>query len=142
MSKKETPKAEYKCKCIYAGRRIGGDGKTYQLFLLLPEKREMYFRGVKRVWLGYTYKCGDTSISTKPERTDDEHVKNPEWESADTLVDIKTAEKRAETKLKKNTKPAMREAIEALRPLMKNLSYFNRRSLIEYLATEAARVKK
>ncbi len=131
--KKAIPKTEYKERAVYTGRRLGQDGKVRQRFELLPSKQEMFFTGIKRVYIGYTYKCHSDSISVKPEMTTDPLVNNPEWDAKDALVDKYNEEKRAEAKIRNASKPALKAVIEALYPLTKNLSFSDRRKLIELL---------
>lgn len=133
-------------KAIYAGRRGDfRDGKVRQVFLRSDTKEEMFFTGIKRVAIGYTYECEAKSIKVAPKRTDDERIDNPEWDAADALVDAKNAEKRAAAKCSKESSPALQAAIDALVPLLKNTNFFDQRLLVEYLASEAgkkARAKK
>lgn len=140
MSTKQ-PENKYPFTCIYAGRRLRYDGKVYQLFLR-DGKEEMGFSGVKGVWIGYTYRCGEDKIATKPERTDAERVDNPEWDAKDALVDAHRAEKRAKAKLADATRPALKNAITALVPLVRNIPGFQARHLVEYLVDEAKKASK
>jgi hypothetical protein len=122
----------YNTKAVYTGRRFGRDGKVRHRF----EKangEELNFRGIKGVCLGYTYKCSASTIAERPERTDDDRIDNPEWEAADAMVGAYNAQKRAEAKMRKEAKPALRAAVLALKPLLKGKDYFGRRALIEYL---------
>lgn len=130
--------SKYNRKAVYTGRRISGpSSKIYHRFELLPERSEMFFQGVRRVYIGYTYECSADRIAQKPVKTDDERIDNPEWDAADALIDQRRAEKRAEAKIKASTRPALKAAIAALRPLMRNLGYFQRKALVEYLAEES-----
>jgi hypothetical protein len=138
--KPETKKSEYNLSCIYAGRRLFGDGKVRQLFLC--GDKEWYFKGVKGVWVGFTYKCGEGRIASKPERMDAELINNPEWEAADKLVDAHNAKKRGEAKLKAKVSPAIKNAIHALVPLVRRLGYYETRTLVEFLANEAKKKSK
>lgn len=136
-----TPKPKvYTRKAVYTGRRMSG-GKVWQRFELLPEKTEMFFRGVKRVYIGATYKCNRTSIAGKPERIDDEMIFNAEWDAADALVDAHNAEKRAEAKYRAKASPALKNAVEALRPLVRGIGFFDAKALTDYLVTEAKKKK-
>lgn len=144
--KKEAPKAPkaptpvvYDRKAIYIGRRLGNNGKTYQAFLLLPEKKEMLFTGIKRVWLGYTYKCTANSISVKPERTDDEHQSNDTWVAQDALVDEARARERAEEKIKAKSGETMRQAKELFKRLASNMPNYERRALATWLVEQSYR---
>jgi hypothetical protein len=143
MSKKQTApkKPEYNRRAIYVGRRkMMLQDKVAHEFLLLPELTPMQFSGrIKGVWLGYTYKCTDSSIALKPERDDEfERQDNPEWEGADAAAEAYLAERRAEAKLRRDTRPSMRAAIQALRPLVRNLAGWERSRLIDYLSKAAA----
>ena len=142
--KKEKPETDkYKHTCVYAGRRLSQDGKrVYQRFID-SKGNEMLFKGVSGVWIGYTYKCSETQIARKPERVRDvERIDNPEWDAADALVDSHNARKRADAKIAKSTRPAMKAAIEAIRPLVRGLHHFERKALIEYLAVKSQEKKK
>ncbi len=129
---------KYLCKAVYTGRRLS-NGKVWQRFELLPEKTEMFFKGVKQVYLGYTYKCNKNSISGKPERTDDSPVHDAKWDAEDALVDAYNASRRAESKIRASTSPALKGAIQALKPLVRNISFFESRNLIDFLVQEAKR---
>jgi len=132
MSKPQPTK--YDRKAVYTGRRLSSNGKVYHRFELLPERESMYFTGVVGVWLGHTYECTDDRIAKRPKMTDDPREDNAEWEAADAEVDAKNAQKRAEAKIRASTKPALKKAVEALRPLVRGKDYFARKALIEYLA--------
>ncbi len=132
-------KNKYNYKAVYCGRKLCGDGKVYQRFLRTDNNKEMHFQGVKRVWIGYTYKCGAGSISTKPERTLDERFDNAEWEATDTLVDVHNSNRRAEKKLQEKVAPTLKAAIEALKPLFKDKGYFERKAIIEWLAEKSSK---
>lgn len=139
MSKQEKKTEANTREAIYVGRRLLQNGATAHCFLLLPEKREMLFRGIKGIFIGYTYKCGSSTMPVRPDRTEAERIDNPEWEAADALVDARNARKRAEAKIRKSTRPALRNAIAALRPLLRGMSYFDRKELITYLAEQTKR---
>lgn len=130
-------------KAVYIGRRLWGErgDKVAHCFQLLPERRQMAFKGIKKVYIGYTYECAESTMPTRPTRTEDARIDNPEWEAADALVDARNARKRADAKIKANSRPAMKKAIEALKPVLIGLDYFQRRSLIEYLANISLRKK-
>lgn len=131
------PAKVYDRKAVYTGRRIGRDGKIYHRFELLPKRDEMHFAGIKQVWIGYTYKCTENSISAKPERTEDTKENNPAWEGADEAVDAHNAKKRAEANMRKEAKKNVQKAVEALRPIMRGLSIFEREELVKYLVDKA-----
>ena len=130
------PKTEYKEKAVYTGRRRFQNGKVVHRFQK-SNGEEMFFGGIKGVWIGFTYKCGGDSISRKPERTDDERIDNPEWDAADALIDAQNRVKRMEKRLAANTKPALKEAIDALIPLVRGLRNFDRDVLVKYLVDQA-----
>lgn len=136
MSKEKSTPTKYDRKAIYIGRRLDGKGHL-QVFLLLPEKKEIHFKGIKRVWIGHTYKCSATKMSTRPERLPDDRVDDPAWEAQDALVDAENAKKRAEEKVSKMSKPQMRAAIEALRPLLEGVGYFGQSALVRHLVDQA-----
>lgn len=134
---KEAQKKEYNARAVYTGRRLGG-GKVWQRFELLPDRREMYFSGVKGLYIGYAYECTDKTIPARPKC--DHEIKredNPEWDAADAVVDARNAERRAQAKMKEESRPALKKAVEALKPLMRGLSVFDREALIKYLADQA-----
>lgn len=139
MKVKKTP-TNYDRKAVYTGRRLQGN-KVYQRFELLPERTEMFFSGIKGAWIGYIYKCTDSKMSSKPERTDDDRMDNAEWDAADALVDAYNAKKRAEAAIRGKQSPALKAAIVALKPLMRGLSSFSRAALIAYLAEETRNLK-
>jgi hypothetical protein len=134
--KLEPAKPKFNRKAIYTGRRVLPNGQVGQRFELLPEGREMYFKSIKGVWLGHVYACGDGEIATRPERLSDGAIIKAEWEAADTLVDAHNARKRAERAVSEASKPALKAAIEALKPLCEKLDYFQRKALITHLAMQ------
>lgn len=121
-----------KRKAVYTGRRLHGE-KVVQRFELLPGKREMFYRNVRGVHIGHTYACSATQMSRRPEWLNEERRDNPEWEAQDALVDEFNARKRAEAKIRALTKPALRAALEALKPLVKGMDYFARVKLVTLL---------
>jgi hypothetical protein len=139
MKKTEGPR--YNETCVYTGRR---EGKKCILHRFeKPDGEEMYFSGIRGVHIGMTYRCGKTNIASRPELVMEvERIDNPEWDAADALIDAKRAEKRAEKKLAASTKPALKTAVSALQPLVRGMSYFDRKSLVEYLVEEAVKVGK
>lgn len=132
-------KIEYKEKAIYTGRRMNFlTNKVSQRFELLPDHTEMYFSGVKGVYVGYTYKCSKGSISAKPELTDDPRISNPTWQAEEAVVVQKLSEARerakAENKIKNISKSEINSAVEAIVPLIKDLELPSDRSaLIRHL---------
>lgn len=120
-------------KAIYIGRRLGRGDKTLHAFLLLPDKKEIFFPRTRGVIIGHTYKCWATKMSRRPERTDDERIDNPVWDAADALVDAHNAKKRAETKARKNSSPALKAAVAALKPLVEKTNYIEQESLVRHL---------
>lgn len=144
MSKpKKAPAAlkVYDREAVFVGRRVCSDGSTAWKFELLPDRKPMLFGRIKGVWIGYTYKCTDKSISGSPERTEREREKNPKWEAADALVDAKNARERAEREISKLSKKNLTAAIEAIRPLCRGLDYGELTKLITYLVTEGSKRK-
>lgn len=141
MSAPKKSEYNHQHQCVYVGRRLNAKGKTLQMFQLLPSRKEMCFRGVKGVWIGYTYKCSDSAISAKPERVDREREDNPEWDAEDALVDATRAQKRADDVLKKKASPALKAAVQALTPLVKRIDWFQQETLVKYLIGEARKAK-
>lgn len=140
MKSDKPVESKYNRTCVYAGRKLSYDeNKVFQRFIK-EDGEEMIFQGVKGVWIGYTYRCSDNRIAAKPERVHEiERIDNAEWEATDALVDARNAKRRAESKLSASSKPTIKAAIAALRPLMKGRSYFDRRALIEWLCVEASK---
>lgn len=126
MSKK------HKYKAVYAGRRLIGS-KVRQLFIRTDNKEEMYFTGIRLVYIGNTYECGASSISTRPIRVDVECIDNPEWDAAEMLVRAELKRRNDDYKLSKLSSKSIKIAKDALRPLCKGLGYNERRILIEML---------
>jgi hypothetical protein len=113
------------------------NGKVWQRFQT-PDGEERFFTGIRRVWIGYTYRCAKDGISRRPERVDDiDRIDNPTWEAADTLVDQRNAKNRADEKYQRSSSPTIRSAVKALEPLCKGLHYFEIRALIEILTEKA-----
>lgn len=131
MKKKDEKR--YDRRAVYTGRRLGG-GKIFHEFELLPERKKMYFQGIRRVFIGYAYKCTAGRMPEKPEI--DYEIKredNPKWDADDALVDATNAAKRAEKKYREAASPALKKALEALIPLVKGKNVFEREALLKYL---------
>lgn len=123
---------KYRKTAFYTGRRVVGQ-KVLQRFEF-PDGREMFFKGVRQVWIGAAYRCGAKNISTRPERVYDvDPIHNPKWEAADAVAASFLSQKRAEKKLANNQTPMLDAAVEALLPLCREVSYFERKYLIEEL---------
>jgi hypothetical protein len=134
MKKQEKKKAEaeYKLTAVYTGRRLLSDNKTI-IHRFERGDRELLFKGIKRVWIGHTYKCSESQMPIRPERADVPRIDNPAWEAADELVSAQKKHQRSEVKLKNTSSPALKTAIIALAPLVKDLGYFQIKLLIEHL---------
>lgn len=130
----KTRKINYNKKAVYIGRRLSKE-KVLQAFLI--DGKEIYFSGIKRVILGYTYKCSQKFISTKPERTNDERIENSKWEAEDELVNAHRREKRIQKDLEKKSKPLVKNAVNALIPLTKGMGYVDMRILVNHLVDVA-----
>ncbi len=126
--------------CVYTGRRTTDSGKVWQRFEM-PDGKEMFFKGVRRVYIGHTYKCSAGSISSRPECVYDiKRVIKPEWAAADAVVNAKNAARRSEAKMALKSKKELHDAVEALAPLFKGLSFFDRRALVELLVTKCKKI--
>lgn len=140
MAKKETKYARH---LVYTGRRKYENGKTLQRFEILPKREEVFFSGVKGVYLGYTYGASIKQLARRPERLDEyEREDNPAWDAADALVDVANAKKRADSVLSRLEKPALKAAIDALTPLVASLDYYDTKELVTYIASKIKRVKR
>lgn len=128
-------------KAIYIGRRLGRGDKTFHVFLLLPKKKEMWYGKIQRVWIGHTYGCWPSQMSRRPPRLDDERIDNPEWDAADALVTAHLSKKRADVKAKRNVSPAIKKAVEAIKPLIEKTSWIEQEALVKHLVN-LARDKK
>jgi hypothetical protein len=133
MTAPQKPPTKYDRQCVFVGRRVASGGKTSYKFELLPKREPMYFGKIKGVYIGHTYECTENSISGKPNRVERERESNPEWEAQDALVDAANEEKRAQRKWAESSKPTVKKAIEALKPLMRGLTIFERELLIKHL---------
>ncbi len=127
-------KSEKKLKAVYTGRRLIGS-KIFQRFEH-SNGTERYFRGIRRVWVGYSYYCNEDSIASKPERTNDERIDNAEWEIADELVSQYLKQRKSEQALEKQCKPHIRKLLQLLKPLVEDLNYYQTKALIEHLVCE------
>lgn len=123
---------KFRDTATYTGRRLLANGKVYQRFEG-SDGRERYFRGIRGVSIGFTYRCAKAKMPIRPEMTDDERINNPEWEAADALVDERNAKRRADAKVQSMSKPALKAAMEALKPLIKGMSYYERAALVNHL---------
>ncbi len=149
MSAKKEPD-KYTRRAVYIGRRFwytkGGKGRVVYVFQFLPSRKELGFGRIRRVHIGNTYKCGTDTMPRHPER-DFERPRedNPEWDARDALVEAENvkrlAQAKAEAKVAALSKPALKIAIEALRPLVRGLDYLQCKNLVVYMI-EKARNKK
>ena len=124
---------------LYVGRRLNG-GHVSQAFKL-PDEKLVAFKGIHGVFIGGTYLYNDEkrTMSSKPERVDAPVVHNAEWEAADAAAEGHLARVREDARLKKCSRPAIRRAVETLRPLLKGSDYYAKRALIEFLIVEAGK---
>ncbi len=136
MTKAKEEKPKYDRVAVYTGRRLMKSGEVYQRFELLPNRDELFFAGVKRVFIGEAYECNADRMPVRPVQAKHPNEDKPEWEAADALVDAHRAVKRAEAKAAVMSNPNLKRATEALSPLFKGLDYFNRKALVEFLATK------
>lgn len=131
-------KTKFKYQAVYVGRRLNGS-TTVQCFELLPDHKPMLFRGIRGVFLGYTYRCTETSMPIRPEMVDAPIIHNPDWEVQDALVDQYREKRRAEKRFESASKPHLRAAVKAIQALFQNTnatvfdSFYSRKKLIEYL---------
>lgn len=130
-------------RAVYTGRRLMIGGKVYQRFEILPDRTEAYYSRIKGVCIGRTYACSKDSMARRPEWLDDPCERNPEWDAADALVEAHKAKKRADAKIRAESKsPAIKAAILALKPLVGRLGHFERKALIEFLAHETSKLDR
>lgn len=127
--------AKFRLRVVYTGRRLNGDRGFIQRFET-PDGKERFFSGIHGVFIGHTYEAGATGMAVWPKRLDVERIDNPEWEAADALVEAKRRERSAEARVRKALTPALKTAIAALTPLMKDKGYFEREAIIKYLAEQ------
>ncbi len=125
---------------IYTGRRLDFNKtkvRILQRFEFLDGK-EVFFSGVRNVWIGYSYECGETSISKRPKRLNDvEFRDNPKWYAKEELVIVYLEKKKAELKLKKKSSHFFKEIIDILKPIVANLDRHEKRALINHLVNKA-----
>lgn len=142
MSKTKTNATKYTRRAVYTGRRLTTKG-VYQRFELLPERTEMWFRGIKGVHLGWTYECSASAIATRPKFVESaDHKSLAEWEVADALVDARNQEKRQEAKLRALSTPAINRAVEAIEPLIAHAGILNESALVRLLVRRAYEKQK
>jgi hypothetical protein len=135
---------KYNRKAIYTGRRLGAKGFSHR-FELLPSRKEMFFKGVTGVHIGFTYECAASHIRKRPARIiEAERIDNPDWEAQDALVKERAQETSAFKKLSALSRPNLQAAIEALLPLIKNVGHYDITKLVNFLVNQAieARDKK
>lgn len=138
MSKPES-KSKPEVVYIYTGRRFGANRKdVYQRFET-ADGQSSFFKGISRVWIGYSYEGKKASISKSPSRVlDAERVDNPSWELEDAVVEQALRRRRAETKVSREQKPIINAAIRAIMPLFAAESdIFHLNAVIKYLVSEA-----
>ncbi len=135
-----TKDKQWRDTAVYVGRRLYPNRTTRQVFL--RGGKEMHFNGVVGVRIGYTYRCSAKGIAKRPERVDVERVDNAEWDAADAIVSAFRAEQSAEKKLARSTSPALKHAVDALRPLVRSINIWQQKQLVEYLVFEAGRTTK
>lgn len=128
---------KYNRQAVYIGRCWLKGGKVGQSFLLLPERREMTFAGIKGLYIGYTYACMASKMPIRPEMVERQREDNPKWEAQDALIDAHRAKERANAKYRGEANPSLRAAGEALRPLVEGIPLHEVRELVNFLVLEA-----
>lgn len=117
---------------IYIGRRFNGPD-IVQAFQEEGGK-EIIFKGIIGVILGCSYEYTEAGkMSKHPKRLEKDLADNPAWEAQDALVEDHLRERRAEAKVKGLSRPAYRNAVEAVRPLLHGLNGRERSALIRRL---------
>jgi hypothetical protein len=116
-------------------------GRVFYAFELLPNRKLMFFGRISGVSIGGTYACTKDSISKKPERIAREIESNPEWEANDALVDERNMELRNQVRIASLSRPHIKAAIQALKPLVEPFPEFDwgnsRKKIISLLVDEA-----
>jgi hypothetical protein len=125
---------------VYIGLREGTNRKLIQAFLL-PDGKKIFFKGVKSVFIGGTYECNGSTISNPPKRIEVEIKDNPEWERDDLAARSSRDTWRLEAKLKGESRPHLDKAVAALGPLVKGLTFWQKRALVDQLVSLAGEVK-
>lgn len=121
---------------VYIGRRFNGPD-VVQAFREESGK-EIIFKGIVGVTLGCAYKYdGDGKLAKRPERAERELAHNPAWDAQDALVEDYLRERRAKAKAKGLSRPAYRNAVEAIRPLLRGLNGRERSALIRRFIEDA-----
>jgi len=124
-------------KAVYTGRRITTAGKVVHRFVRLDSGKELNFRGVKRVAIGFTYECLASSIKVKPKMAQDFPQEiNPEWEAEDLIVAAELAANRAAFQASRLSKPHVNAALKALRPLVQGRNLFAREKIVKFLISK------
>lgn len=134
-----------KTKLIYVGRRLSGR-EVHHCFLDARGKQK-FFKGVSSLLIGGTYEAeffkGVLEIKKRPNLIITEDIKsNPEWDAQDTIAAAFLSRKNAEKKIKKISKPTLKNALEALEPLFKNLDYFSTLAMLDFLYNEISKKNK
>lgn len=121
---------------VYIGRRATVEGKIVQAFLL-PTGKTVLFKGVSGVFIGGTYECNGKQISKRPKRIDVDVKNDPDWEREDLQAEAVQKKRSLDDRLKKESRPQVNRVIEQLKPLLKGLSFYQKRILIEQLVSLA-----
>lgn len=137
MTQNSKAKPNMNRQAVYTGRRLLIGGGIAHSFLLLPDRTKLLFKSTRGVRIGWTYECGEAEIARRPKQVEREHEENLEWITADALVDAHNAEKRAQAKYAAKSGERIKAAVEALRPLLRATSYYDRKALVEYLLEKA-----
>ncbi len=139
-----------KTKIIYIGRRLDGQGKIHHAFL--HRKEEVYWSGVKGIFIGSTYwanvKGKDLTLSRRPERLpDDDAIKFTDaeldaWNVRDALTGEELAQRRERNRAKAKAKKLgeskrVKELKREIHALTKNMSYFDREYFVQHLTRGA-----
>lgn len=111
---------------------------TKVMHVFLHGKKERGWSGIYGATIGYVYpaeKSGDRlTLSKRPKRlsfSERPQTEIEEWEAQDMATQAVMAERRAETAIRKNL--PLTQKIEQLKPLLKKLSWSQRKALYNYL---------
>lgn len=120
---------------VYIGRRFNGPD-VVQAFQ--EGGNTILFKGLTGLILGCEYEQSESGKMPKsPKQTEKAIAHNPEWDAQDALVEDYLRNRRAETKVKGLSRPAYRNAVDAMRPLLRGLNGREKNALLR-LIMEAA----
>jgi hypothetical protein len=122
---------------VYIGRRMGNDKKPLQVFLL-PDGKEVCFRGIRGVSIGSTYECSGETMKVHPKLVADvQPVRNSVWEQKDLDVEMTVKAERVKAQLQRNARPNLDRLVSQMRPFIEGMNFWQKKAFVEQVLSLA-----